>query len=93
VVLEAMACGTPVASTNYSDVRQILPMSWQVVESRDERELADAVLRCQEHRSEVAGLQRRWVEEYATVAASTQALLSVYAGYVGKPVKARERLI
>jgi glycosyltransferase involved in cell wall biosynthesis len=82
VVLEAMACGTPVASTNYSDVRRILPMSWQVVESRDERELADAVLRCQGLRSEVAGLQRRWVEEHATVAASTQALLSVYAGYV-----------
>jgi glycosyltransferase involved in cell wall biosynthesis len=93
VVLEAMACGTPVASTNYSDVRRILPMSWQVVESRDPRELAEAVLRCHELRSDVARAQRRWIEEHATVAASTQALLSVYAGYVERPVKARERLI
>jgi len=82
VVLEAMASGTPVVSTNYSDVRRILPMSWQVVDSRDERELADAVLRCHELRSEVAGAQRRWVETHATVAASAQALLSVYAVYV-----------
>ena len=81
VVLEAMACGTPVASTNYSDVRRILPMSWQVVDSRDELELADVVRRCHEFRSELARAQRRWVEEHATVAASADALLSVYARY------------
>jgi glycosyltransferase involved in cell wall biosynthesis len=91
VVLEAMACGTPVASTNYSDVRRILPMRWQVVESRDQRELADAVLRCRELRSEVAGAQRRWVEEHATVEASTHALLAAYACYARRPAEARER--
>lgn len=78
VVLEAMACGTPVASTDYSDVRRILPMPWQVVASRDEGALAAAVVRCRAEHAVVANAQRRWVETHATVSQSALALLSVY---------------
>lgn len=92
VVLEAMACGTPVASTDYSDVRRILPMPWQVVSSRDETELALAVVRCYAERAAVAEAQRRWVEAHATVAISADTLLSVYAVYLKCRVATRERL-
>lgn len=82
VVLEAMACGTPVVSTAYSDVRRILPMPWQVVASREEAELAEAIARAAAQRGEVAAEQRRWVEAHATAAASAQAMLQVYARHV-----------
>ena len=79
VVLEAMACGTAVVSTDYSDVRRILPAAEQVVGSRDEGDLADAVVHCFARRAELAGAQRRWVERHGAVAASAAALLAVYA--------------
>jgi glycosyltransferase involved in cell wall biosynthesis len=81
-VLEAMACGTAVVSTDYSDVRRILPLAEQVVGSRDEGEIADAVVRCHRRRAELAKAQRRWVEQHATASASAAALLAVYAKYV-----------
>jgi glycosyltransferase involved in cell wall biosynthesis len=83
VVLEAMACGTPVATTNYSDVKRILPMEWQVVDSRSPEELASAVARCYAERRTVAAAQRAWVEAHAAIAASANALLAVYARYAG----------
>jgi glycosyltransferase involved in cell wall biosynthesis len=81
-VLEAMACGTAVVTTDYSDVRRILPSSEQIVGSRDERELAAAVVDCYGRRVEIAKAQRRWVEQHATASASAAALLAVYAKYI-----------
>jgi glycosyltransferase involved in cell wall biosynthesis len=80
-VLEAMACGTAVVSTDYSDVRRILPFPEQVVGSRDDRDIANAVLRCFGRRAELAAAQRRWVEQHATSSASAAAMLAVYAKY------------
>jgi glycosyltransferase involved in cell wall biosynthesis len=82
VVLEAMACGTAVVSTDYSDVRRILPAAEQVVGFRDEDDIADAVVHCYGRRAELAGAQRRWVGQHATATASAAALLAVYARYV-----------
>lgn len=79
VVLEAMACGTPVASTAYSDVRRILPLPWQVCEERSPQALAAAVTRCMAERDVVAPRQRAWVEANATGAASARTMLAVYA--------------
>ena len=81
VVLEAMACGTPAVSTDYSDVRRILPWAEQVVGTRDAGSLADAVLHCHARRAELARAQRRWVEQHATASASVAALLAVYARF------------
>ena len=87
VVLEAMACSTPVASTEYSDVRHILPFDWQVSSSRDAAELADIVERCHAERERVATAQRRWVEDNATLERSAARLLEVYGHYaaMGSP--------
>lgn len=80
VVLEAMACGTAVVSTDYSDVRRILGPA-QVVGSRDAAQLADAVTRCYAQRAQLARSQRLWVQRHATAAASAAALLEVYEKY------------
>jgi glycosyltransferase involved in cell wall biosynthesis len=81
VVLEAMACRSPVVSTEYSDVRRILPMDWQVVSSRNENDLAQALLRCDRERDDVVAAQRRWVETHATPSICAERLLSIYASY------------
>ena len=81
VVLEAMACGVPVVSTEYSDIRRILPLPWQVVAPREPALLADAIERAHDERESVASAQRDWVEEYATAAQAAGTLESVYATY------------
>jgi glycosyltransferase involved in cell wall biosynthesis len=81
-VLEAMACGTAVVSTDYSDVRRILPFAEQVVGSRTAAEIAEAIRRCYARRAEVAKAQRLWVEQHATASASAASLLAVYGRYL-----------
>ena len=80
-VLEAMACGTPVVSTEYSDIRRILPLPWQIVRERSPELLADAIQRASCERDAVAAAQRAWVERYATAERSIAAMEAVYALY------------
>lgn len=81
VVLEAMACGTPVATTQYSDVKRIVPFDWQVAANREPARLADIVERCVRDRGDVVHAQRGWVEANATVRRAAESLLAVYASY------------
>jgi glycosyltransferase involved in cell wall biosynthesis len=88
-VLEAMACGTAVVTTDYSDARRILPVPDTVVASRRPEDIAGAVERCHGRRAEIAQAQRRWVEQHATCSAAAGSLLAVYAKYlVGAAVPA-----
>jgi glycosyltransferase involved in cell wall biosynthesis len=80
-VLESMACGTAVVSTDYSDVRRILPAQ-AVVGSRREDDIAAAVLACHAQRTQLARVQRRWVEQHATLPAVAATLLAVYAKHL-----------
>ena len=85
VVLEAMALGTPVVSTEYSDIRMILPLPWQVVDNRDPHSLAAAVARAREQSADVAGRQTAWVQANARIEVSAQRMLDVYGHYARKP--------
>ena len=91
VVLEAMACGTAVVSTDYSDVRRILPVARQVVDSRSDADIAEAVVRCYDIRADIAAAQRSWVEANGTASASTAKMLEVYGKYVAGPTSAPAR--
>jgi glycosyltransferase involved in cell wall biosynthesis len=84
VVLEAMACGTPVVSTEYSDIRRILPLPWQVVPQRRPELLAAAIQRAACERSSVVMAQRAWVEQHATAERSVTAMEAVYAFYAAR---------
>lgn len=82
VALEAMACGTVVVSTDYGDVRRVLPTPGQVAAARSDIDIAQAILQSWRERAEIAQAQRRWVDENASAAASTAALLKAYSKYV-----------
>jgi glycosyltransferase involved in cell wall biosynthesis len=82
VVIEAMSVGTPVASTDYSDIRLILPNRWQVVDTRDPCELAEAVIRCNTERQQVAAQQAEWLCRNATLDIEVDRLEAVYRKYL-----------
>lgn len=82
VVLEAMTLGTPVVSTDYSDIRYILPRTDLIVKSRSPRELARAIITAQADRDAIAAEQKRWVHAHASVERVTGELEKIYAGYV-----------
>ncbi len=81
VALEAMACGTVVVSTDYGDVRRVLPVPGQVAAARSDIDIAQAILQSWRERAEIARAQRRWVDENASASASTGALLKAYSKY------------
>lgn len=82
VVLEGMVLGVPVVSTEYSDIRHILPRAEQIVASRSPEDLADAIVAAYNDREAIATEQKRWVRAHASIETVTQELERVYARYV-----------
>ncbi len=81
-VLEAMVLGVPVVSTDYSDIRQILPRAEQVIGDRDPRKIADAIVDAYLDRDEIAAEQLRWVRGNASIEKATESLERVYRQYI-----------
>jgi len=82
VVLEGMALGVPVVSTDYSDIRHILPRPGQVVDTRSPMALARAILAADADRDAIAAEQKQWVRAHASIETATKELERVYARYV-----------
>jgi len=77
-----MACNTPVVSTDWGEVRRLLPLPEQVAASRDEADIAAAVLRCHARRDAIRAAQRRWAEQHGTAASGAARLLALYTKYL-----------
>jgi glycosyltransferase involved in cell wall biosynthesis len=88
VVLEGMVLGVPVVSTEYSDIRHILPRAAQVVSSRSPEALAGAILDAYRQRGEISAEQKRWVHAHAGIETAARALEQVYSRYVQPHVNA-----
>jgi glycosyltransferase involved in cell wall biosynthesis len=82
VVLEGMVLGVPVVSTDYSDIRHILPRAGQVVASRSAEALARAILAAHADRDAIVQEQKQWVRANASIETATRELERVYATYV-----------
>jgi glycosyltransferase involved in cell wall biosynthesis len=87
-VLEAMALGVPVVSTDYSDIRHILPEG-QVVKKRNPAWIAEAILTADLDHDLIAAQQKRWVLAHASIEKATRDLERVYERYIRhEPVRA-----
>lgn len=84
VVLEAMTVGLPAVSTDYSDIRQILPVDWQVAGERNPARMADLIERAKRERQMLVSLQRDWVEKNASIKASADKLEVVFRHYLAR---------
>ena len=82
VVLEGMVLGVPVVSTEYSDIRHILPRETQVIASRSPEALAQAILDADRDREAIVAEQKRWVRAHASIENAARELERVYAGYL-----------
>jgi glycosyltransferase involved in cell wall biosynthesis len=78
VVLEGMALGVPVVSTDYSDIRLILPRASQVVASRSPAGIASAIVAASRDREAIAAEQKRWVSEHASIEQAARQMERVY---------------
>jgi glycosyltransferase involved in cell wall biosynthesis len=81
-VLEAMVLGVPVVSTEYSDIRHILPRPGQVVATRAPEAIAEAVIHADLDRDAIAAEQKRWVRTHASIEKATENLERVYEQYI-----------
>jgi glycosyltransferase involved in cell wall biosynthesis len=88
VVLEGMVLGVPVVSTDYSDIRHILPRPQQVVASRKPADLARAVIDAFLDRDAIVAEQKRWVRAHASIENAARELERVYARYLPRHVHA-----
>ena len=88
VVLEGMVLGVPVVSTEYSDIRHILPRESQVVASRSAEAMAQAILDAHAEREAIAAEQKRWVRAHASIENVTRELERVYDRYVRPDARA-----
>jgi glycosyltransferase involved in cell wall biosynthesis len=88
-VLEAMALGVPAVSTQYSDIRRILPFSEQVVADRSPDGVARAIVWAHEHRDVVAARQKQWINAHARIENVADELERVYRKYVRPQVSAQ----
>jgi glycosyltransferase involved in cell wall biosynthesis len=79
-----------VVSTDYSDIRRILPCPGQVVSPRSAEGLARAVRWAHRERATIVARQRQWVQAHATIAQAAANLEQVYRAYAGpaSPVRA-----
>ena len=81
VVLEGMVLGVPVVSTDYSDIRLILPRASQVVASRAPEAIASAIVRASREREAIVAEQKRWVREHASIEHAARQMEKVYENY------------
>ncbi|HUP30548.1 MAG TPA: glycosyltransferase [Usitatibacter sp.] len=88
VVLEGMVLGVPVVSTEYSDIRHILPRASQVITNRSADALAKAIAGAYLDREAIASEQKRWVRAHASIETATRELERVYARYVRPDARA-----
>src|SRR6185295_8688093 len=65
-VLEAMVLGVPVVSTDYSDIKRILPEP-QVITKRDPALIAGAIVEAEQRHDEISTQQKRWVHAHASI--------------------------
>jgi glycosyltransferase involved in cell wall biosynthesis len=89
VVLEGMVLGVPVVSTDYSDIRFILPRASQVVGSRCPEELARAILEASRDREAIVAEQKRWVREHAGIEHAARELERIYERHLRPQALAR----
>ncbi len=83
-VLEAMSLGIPVVSTEFSDIRRILPMPWQVPERRDPGLIAETILRAAQARELLSAAQLQWVQRNATWEHALNALEGVHRKFLAR---------
>jgi glycosyltransferase involved in cell wall biosynthesis len=81
-VLEAMALGVPVVSTDYSDIRDILPRAGQVIATRTPEKIASAIIEAYLDHDAIAAEQKRWVRAHASIEKATENLERVYHQYI-----------
>jgi glycosyltransferase involved in cell wall biosynthesis len=81
-VLEAMVLGVPVVSTDYSDIRHILPRREQVISERSPHRIAQAIVDTYLDGEAIAAEQKRWVRAHASIEKAAENLESVYRRYV-----------
>ncbi|MDP3586958.1 MAG: glycosyltransferase family 4 protein [Sulfuricurvum sp.] len=82
VVLEAMALGIPIVSTDYSDIRHILQFSHHIIEQDNPTKFVNAILECNENKHLYTNEYIKWVTNYASIDVMVKKLIEIYDTYI-----------
>jgi len=77
-VLESMAVGTPVITTDFSDIKLIAIEEWLVLKNRDPLKFAQVLIRAEKCKEQLSTKSIEWVKKNCSIQESTKNLLNVY---------------
>lgn len=77
-VLESMSVGTPVVTTDFSDIGKISPRDWMVIGSRDSIDFANAINRSLKERECLSKESMRWVDDNCAINVISKKLTEIY---------------
>jgi glycosyltransferase involved in cell wall biosynthesis len=81
-VLESMAVGTPVITTEFSDINKISPRNWMTITSRDPLDISNAVNKALLERNLLSEESIEWVDKNCSIDIIAQKLSAVYESHI-----------
>ncbi len=81
-VLESMAVGTPAVTTNFSDIKQILPEPWLVQDKKDKNAFSHAMVRAANMKNQLSKNCIKWVKNNCRIEKATENLVMTYSYFI-----------
>jgi len=81
-VLESMAVGTPVVTTEFSDIKRITVADYLILDDRDPARFVRVILIAMANRENLKLKSSQWVIENCSLPAVAEKLVEIYAGFL-----------
>lgn len=81
-VLESMAVGTPVITTEFSDINKISLRDWMTIRSRDPLDISNAVNKVLLERNLLSDESTEWVEKNCSIDIIAHKLSAIYESHI-----------
>ncbi len=81
-VLESMAVGTPAVTTDFSDIKKILPRGWMIQDDANPEQFVNAMSRVRQERLALSQESQDWVKDNCALDVVARKLADVYSTFL-----------